>query len=66
MDMNSNRINEAIAELLEALKTDSDSNCVNFELHVNAFDWRCEFQYRTQHQIESSGISMPNLRGEWI
>lgn len=61
------KIQEAIDNLVEALKTDSPDTAVLFEMTVNSISVDYNFKYKS-HGIEkkSSGWSMRNLKGEWV
>ena len=62
----SEKINNAIESLVEALREESPEYMVTFKLFVNCEERRIETSERTPEQLKAQGISMMNLRGEFI
>ena len=60
------KINNAIELLVKALKEESPEYMVTFKLFVNCEERRIETSERTPEQLKAQGISMRNLRGEFI
>jgi hypothetical protein len=61
-----NRIENAIQELVKALREESDEQIVSFNLFVNCQEYDVETKRRTPVQLKDQGISMRNLRGNFI
>lgn len=60
------RINKAIKELYEVVKEESLEEDVAFEMFINCEGYTHSFQVRTPDQLESAGISMRNIKGDWV
>jgi uncharacterized protein (DUF488 family) len=60
------KINSAVESLVEALREESSEHMVTFRLFVNCQGTRVETYERTPEQLKAQGISMRNLRGEFI
>jgi len=59
-------IQKKINELHAALKEHASNEAVTFSLFINCEEVRVEIAQRTYEQLNSGGISMRNLRGEFI
>ena len=62
----SETIQERIAYLLEAVKTDMSSNTTSVTIFINCEGAHFESRIKTPEQLKKSGISMRNISGEWI
>jgi hypothetical protein len=60
------RIENAIKSLVDALREESDEQMVSFKLFVNCQEYDVETLQRTPVQLKDQGISMRNLRGNFI
>ena len=60
------RIDNAIKELIEALRQESPQEMTSFRLFLNCEESYIETTERTPEQLKESGISMRNLRGKFI
>lgn len=59
-------IKDAINELVKILKIYSDDDVATFELFVNSEGYETKLGCRDGRDLEENGISMKNLKGEWI
>ncbi len=59
-------ITEKIEALVEAIRAEAPDNAITFRLFVNSEEHSVEVQHRTPGSLKADGISMRNLRGEWI
>lgn len=59
-------INAAIKTLLAALRSESGPNTTTFTLFVNCEGHNVETGERTPEDLKRAGISMRNLKGEFI
>ena len=59
-------IEKAIDELVEALREHSNYQMTTFSLFVNCEEREVRCEYRTPEQLKESGISMRNLKGQFI
>jgi len=60
------KINAAINALADALREESPEQMTTFRLFVNCEERRIETGERTPAQLKAAGISMRNLRGDFI
>lgn len=60
------KINAAIAALVDALREESPEQMTTFRLFVNCEERVIETSERTPAELKAAGISMRNLRGEFI
>jgi hypothetical protein len=60
------RITKAIDALVDALREESPEQMTTFQLFVNCEELRTETSNRTPAQLKAAGISMRNLRGNFI
>ena len=61
-----NDIVEKIKELKEAICDFGDAECININLFFNCEGLEITTKERTADQLKSQGISMRNVRGEFI
>lgn len=59
-------IYEAIDDLVSIAKELSDDNQTTLEVFINCEGVQVKSNYRTPEQLKSSGVSMRNLKGEFI
>lgn len=60
------RINNAIEVLVDALRKEAPETTVTFNLFVNCQEWKVETSSATAAQLKENGMSMRNLRGDFI
>lgn len=60
------RITAAINALVDALREEAPEQMVTFKMFLNCSELRIETSQRTPDQLKADGISMRNLRGEFI
>jgi len=60
------KITEAIEALVDALREESPEQMTTFRLFVNCEERIVETSERTPEQLKEAGISMRNLRGNFI
>jgi len=60
------RITNAIEALVGALREESPEQMTTFRLFVNCEELVIETSERTPAQLKTAGISMRNLRGDFI
>jgi hypothetical protein len=60
------RITNAIEALVSALREESPEQMVTFNLFMNCEEFEIKTSSRTPKELKSSGISMRNLRGNFI
>ena len=59
-------IQTAIDSLVDALRKESPEHMITFRLFVNCEERVIETAERTPAELKSAGISMRNLRGDFI
>ena len=59
-------IKEAIDNLQETISDYGDNNCVSIKLFFNCEGMELTVSKRTADQLKAAGISMRNVRGEYI
>lgn len=60
------RITKAIDALVDALREESPEQMTTFRLFVNCEERVIETNLRTPSELKAAGISMRNLRGDFI
>ncbi len=60
------KIRESIDNLVDALRKESSETAVSFRLFVNYEGQTIEVEERTAEGLKAAGISMRNLRGDFI
>ena len=60
------KINAAIANLRIALEENTDDACVSVRLFFNSEGYELTEEIRLPDELKRSGISMRNLRGDFI
>lgn len=60
------KINNAIEALVDALREESPERITTFRLFVNSEERVIETSERTPAELKAAGISMRNLRGNFI
>ena len=59
-------IQTAIDNLVDALRKESPATMITFQLFVNCEERTVKTKHRTPDELKSAGISMRNLRGDFI
>lgn len=60
------KVKAAIENLYQALKDNSSENTVSVSVFFNAYEQKIEIDERSPLQLQSQGISMKNIKGEFI
>ena len=60
------RIQEALRELHLILNEELGSNAVACRIFISDHEYNFEVETRNPAQLKSAGISMKNIKGEWI
>lgn len=60
------KITNTINALVSSLREESPEQMIAFRLFVNCEEWVIETTERTPTELKSAGISMRNLRGNFI
>jgi hypothetical protein len=59
-------IEQAAYEFLKVVKHNATSNVIRFYLDFSHGDLHMTFDYRNPKELKESGVTMRNIRGEWI
>jgi hypothetical protein len=59
-------IQAKIEELHAALKEHTPNTTVGFKLFINSQECEVTWRTRTPEQLRQDGITMRNIRGDWI
>lgn len=62
----SNKISQILDHLQLILQEESPKNCVAVEIFINCTGCTIEFKTKSPEVLKRDGISMRNLRGEWV
>ena len=60
------KVQEAVEQLHKVLNEEMGSNVVGFKLFISGSECDFEVMTRSPAQLKSSGISMKDIRGNWI
>ena len=60
------KIQQALKELHEVLNTELGSNAVAARIFISSHEYSLEVEAKSPAQLKGDGISMKNIRGEWI
>jgi hypothetical protein len=63
---NDNKTDALMKELEDHFKATLPANCVAVRIFFNSQGYDLEYETRTAESLRSAGISMRNLRGEFI
>lgn len=58
--------NDELRAVAEKARKLAPRECVSMTIHITSEGTRLEGDFRTPDDLKRSGISMRNLRGEWI
>ena len=59
-------IQTKIDELVSLVKQHAPTTATSFRLFQNCENYSAEYEFRTANQLRKAGISMRNLKGEFI
>lgn len=62
----SKQLAQALKQLRDVLQTESHEHCVAVRVFFNSQGCEIEYQTRTPDSLYREGVSMRNLRGEWV
>jgi hypothetical protein len=57
---------QALEQLRNVLQAEAHEHCVAVRVFFNSEGYEIEHQARTPSGLQRDGISMRNLRGEWV
>lgn len=57
---------QALKNLRDVLQTEAHEHCVGVNVFFNSEGYEIEYRTRTPGSLTRDGISMRNLRGEWV
>lgn len=60
------KIQEAIESLHKTLMEECGNNVVGCKIFISNHEYNYEAMTRSPAQLKSDGISMKNIKGEWI
>jgi len=63
--MNS-QLEEIIADFVQNVRQLSSFEAVHFEVSIGTYSHQVNWQYRCAGDLKLEGVSMRNLKGEWI
>lgn len=59
-------IEQAADEFLKVVKQNAANNAIRFHMDFSHGDLQMSFDYRDPKVLKESGVTMRNVRGEWI
>ena len=62
----SEQLAQALKQLRDVLQVEAHEHCVAVRVFFNSRGYEIEYQTRTPGSLQRDGISMRNLRGEWV
>ena len=60
------QLTQALKNLRDVLQSESHAHCVGVRVYFNSEGYDIEHVMRTPGSLQRDGISMRNLRGEWV
>ena len=57
---------QALEALKEALKKELSDTCTSVSIFINSYETKITTSHRTAEQLKREGISMKNIKGEFI
>ncbi len=57
---------QALKNLRDVLQQESHEHCISVSVFFNCQGYKIEYNMRTPGSLKRDGISMSNLRGEWV
>ena len=62
----SEQLAQALKQLRDVLQAEAHDHCVAVRVLFNSQGYEIEHQTRTPGSLQRDGVSMRNLRGEWV
>lgn len=62
----SEQLAQALKNLRDVLQQETNNHCVGVSVFFNNVGYEIEYKTRTPDSLQRDGISMRNLRGEWV
>ncbi len=62
----SDKIQQALKNLHDVLNAELGSNAVAVRIFISSHECNFEVETKSPTQLKNDGISMRNIRGEWI
>jgi hypothetical protein len=62
----SEQLAQALKQLREVLQTEAHEHCVAVRVFFTSQGYEIEHRTRTPGSLQRDGVSMRNLRGEWV
>ena len=59
-------IHKAIENLHDVLNSELSNTCVHVEVSINCHGYEMQTRTKTKDQLKLEGISMKNIKGEWV
>jgi hypothetical protein len=60
------KVEEAMHELHRVAREESSEECISFQVFINCNGISYEANHRDAESLRKDGVSMRNLRGDWI
>jgi hypothetical protein len=60
------KIEQKLNELRELCQSGLSKETIHVSFNLNSYGWNTEIQERTAKSLKDEGISMKNIKGEWI
>lgn len=60
------QLTQALKNLCDTLQTESHDHCVSVSVFFNCEGYEIEYKARTPGSLKRDGISMRNMRGDFI
>lgn len=60
------KIEQKLKELRELCQFGSTEDTVHIQFNLNSYGWKTEIRKRSAESLKEEGISMKNIKGEWI
>lgn len=61
-----NQLEVALKAVRDVLRSEAHPHCVGVNVFFNSNGYKLEYRMRTPGSLERDGISMRNIRGEWV
>ena len=62
----SEQLTQALKNLYDVLQQEAHDHCVSVNVFFNCEGYRIEQGTHTPESLKRAGVSMRNLRGEWV
>lgn len=59
-------IEQKLKELRELCQLEASRETVHISFQLNSYGWNIEIQERTAENLKDKGITMKNLKGDWV